>query len=303
MNNPSSAHWRGYLTVLAATMLLSLTGIVIKILLTDYRLEPLVLAFWRVLFVTLALGVILVLVRPSLLRIQSRHFLSLVIFGLVGVGIHQVVWITSVQLNGVAVATTLVYIQPALVAVIAWRLFGESFTREKFAALVLSLIGMVLVSRAYDVANVNLNAFGIAVGLGTGITWATYALMARYHARFYSAWTSLLYAFGFGSLFLLPLQFFVHDPFSLGASVAGWGVLLFLALAPTLGGFGLYTVGLGQLPASVVVIIGMLEPVLSIVLAYFLFGETMNTFQIFGAALILVSVLLLRPRGGVTGDV
>jgi drug/metabolite transporter (DMT)-like permease len=299
----SSSVTRSYLAVFFSTCLLSLTGILIKFLLNDYHLESLALAFWRVLIVALGLGLALVVFRPAFLRIRRRDLWLLALFGFVAVGLHQLVWITSVQWNGVAVATVLVYIQPAIVAVVASRWFGESLDRIKIVALVLSFGGMILVARAYDPAVLNLNAGGIAIGFGTGITWASYALFARYHSRRYSPWTAMFYAFTFGMLLLLPLQFLVRDLFALDGSLSGWGILLFLALGPTLGGFGLYTVGLSQLPASIVTIIGTLEPVLSIVLAYFLFGETMNAFQIVGAGLILTSVLLLRPSTGAAGDV
>jgi drug/metabolite transporter, DME family len=287
---------RGYLILLASTVFLSGTGILVRLLLDVFKLEPLVLAFWRVLFVSAAVGVALVLFKPALLRLRTRDLPFLALYGLIGVGLHQIVWITSVQTNGVGVATVLVYIQPAIVALVSWRFLHESLDRLKLIALILTLAGMVLVSRAYDLTNVNLNWLGILTGFGTGFTWATYALLGRYAARRYSVWTAIFYAFLCGAIFLLPLQFLASNVFSLGADASGWGVLLFLALGPTLGGFALYTVGLTRLPASVATLLGTLEPVLSIVLAYLIFGERLDITQIAGAGLILWSVVMLRPR-------
>lgn len=76
----------------------------------------------------------------------------------------------------------------------------------------------------------------------------------------------------------------------------GWGTLLFLALVPTLGGFGAYTVGLGHLPASVASILAAFEPVTTAIIAYFYLGETLDATQLIGAGLILASVMMLRPR-------
>lgn len=265
-------------------------------MLTDYRVEPLAIAFWRVFLVASASGLALLLFRRSLLTVQWRHLPLFALFGLVGVGLHQLVWITSVQINGAGVAQVLVYIQPSIVALISVRFLGGSLDRTKIIALILTLTGMVLVSRAYEVGNVNLNWLGALTGFGTGFTWATYALMGRYTTRHFSAWTSLFYAFFFGALFLIPVQFFVRDLFSLGDSTQGWGLMVFLALGPTLGGFALYTIGLSHLPASVATLIGTLEPVLSVILAYLIFSEVMNGPQILGAGLILWSVIMLRPR-------
>jgi drug/metabolite transporter (DMT)-like permease len=148
----------------------------------------------------------------------------------------------------------------------------------------------------YVPENLQLNGLGILVGLGTGVTWAVYAIIGQFISRRYSPWASLFYAFLFGALLLLPLQIYAGNVLALGTQWAGWAILFFLALGPTLVGFGLYTVGLSQIPASVVTLIATLEPVFSIVLAYFLFGEVLDVPQLIGAALILFAVILLRPK-------
>lgn len=287
---------RGYLLVLASTAFLSLTGILVKVLLADFHMEPLALAFLRVLFVASALGVIVFLFKRGSFKMHSRHLPYFILMGVLGVGLHQILWVTSVQLNGAGLATVLVYVQPTLVALVSVRFLGEALDRNKIIALVLTLLGIILVAHVYDLGNLNVNWLGILVGLGTGVTWASYALFGRYTSIRYPAWTSLFYAFLFGTVFLLPFQFFVKNTLALGTNWAGWGILLFLSLGPTLGGFGLYTIGLSQVPASVVTLIGTLEPVFTIIIAFFLFHEVLDGPQLVGAGLILLSVILLRPR-------
>ena len=291
---PASAV-RGYVLVLCSALVLSSTGVLIKVLLDDYALAPLSLAMLRVLVVALALGLGLAAFKPALLRIERRHWALFALYGVVGVGLHQIVWITSVQVNGVSVATVLVYIQPAIVALFSWRVLHERLDRARLVALVLTLSGTVLVARAYDVSTLSLNPLGLLAGVGTGFSWATYALLGRFMAQRYSAWTTLFYAFAFGALFLLPLSFALRVDVPVLAP-GGWAVLLFLALGPTLGGFALYTIGLSHLAASVTTLLGTLEPVFSIILAYLIFGEVLDLAQLAGAALILYSVAMLRPR-------
>ncbi len=287
---------RGYVLVLLSTMLMSTTGILIKLLLTNYNMEPLALAFLRVFFVSSALGIVLLVFRRAYFRVQSRHLIYFILMGILGVGMHQLFWVTSVQLNGAGIATVLVYVQPTIVALISIRFLGEQLDRNKVIALVLTLVGIILVSQAYNFAALDVNGLGILVGIGTGFTWAAYALLGRYTSIRYPAWTSLFYAFAFGALLLLPLQLLVKDTLSLGTNWTAWAVLLFLSLGPTLGGFGLYTVGLSQVPASVVTLIGTLEPFFTIITAFFLFNERLDLAQLIGAGLILLSVILLRPR-------
>ena len=314
---------RGYVMVLGSTLLLSTTGLLIRYLLDNYHIPTPALAFLRVAIVALAMGLALLVFRPSLLRVQRRHLPAFVLMGFAGVGLHQIAWITSVGLNGVGVATVLVYIQPAIVALVAVRAFAEPLNRTRLAALTLTMLGVVLVSRALE-GGLSLNPLGLAAGVATGFTWGTYALVGHFTGRYYSGWTSLFYAFLFGTLLLLPLQFvggaqqapsLLHgravdwwpsagELFALQLPAQGWAILLLLALGPTLCGFALYTLGLARMPAGVATLLGTLEPVFTIVWAYFLFAEQLNFAQVLGAGLILGSVVMLRPRdsGGGPGS-
>ncbi|MDE3089317.1 MAG: EamA family transporter [Chloroflexota bacterium] len=287
---------RGYIIVLAGTVIWALTGIVIKILLTRYGMETLTIAFWRVFIVTAFVFLALLIVDAKQLRLAPRDLGWFAAFGLIGVAVHQFVWITSVQHNGAAVATVIIYTSPALVAIFAWRFMREAMDRTKLTALALTLAGVVLVARAYDAAQIQLNPIGLAAGVGSAFTFATYSLIGRAVTRRYSAWTSLFYAFLFGTLFLLPVSLVVREFVPTHLPVDGWGTLFFLALVPTLGGFASYTIGLSHLPASVASILAAFEPVTTAIVAYLIFGEVLDALQLIGAAMILLGVVTLRPK-------
>lgn len=287
---------RGYITVLSGTVIWALTGIVIKVLLTTYQMNPLAIAFWRVFFVTAFLFLVLAAVSPRSLRISSRDLPLFLLYGLIGVAVHQIVWIGSVQYNGAAVATVLIYISPAFVAIFAWRFLHEKIGRNKLVALVLTIAGCVLVARAYDLSQIQLNLLGLGAGVGSGLTFATYSLIGRVVTRRYSPWTSIFYAFLFGALFLLPVALLGTEFVPSQIAFDGWLVLIFLALGPTLGGFGAYTIGLSHLPASVASILAAFEPVTTAIVAYFVFGEMLDPLQLLGAGLILWGVVMLRPK-------
>lgn len=288
---------RGYAIVLLGTVIWALTGIVIKILLTRYGMDTLSIAFWRVLIVTASLFIALLIVDPNYLRISRRDLGAFFLYGIVGIGVHQIVWISSVQYNGAAVATVVVYTSPAIVAIVAARFLRERMTRTKILALLMTIGGCVLVARAFDLQQVQLNGIGVAVGIGSAFTFATYSLMGRVVTRNYSPWTCLFYAFLFGFVFLIPVKL-LSGPVLISLPLDGWATLAFLALIPTLGGFAAYTIGLSLLPASVASILAAFEPVTTAILAYFVLGETLDIIQLAGAAAILTSVILLRPKNG-----
>ena len=84
----------------------------------------------------------------------------------------------------------------------------------------------------------------------------------------------------------------------LGNSWLGWGILILLAVGPTLAGFGLYNVALTYLASSVVNLIATLEPAFTAVIAYIFLGERLSLIQIIGSLLIVGGVVFLRIYEG-----
>ena len=65
-----------------------------------------------------------------------------------------------------------------------------------------------------------------------------------------------------------------------------------------MGGYGLYTVALTHLPASVINLVATIEPVFTAAIAYVVLHERLNSVQIIGSLLILSGVVLLRIYDG-----
>ena len=294
---------RGYLICIVATVLWSSTAIFIAYLTKTYQLPPLVLAFWRDLFLAITLGLVFAVFTPKWLRVDFRDLKFLFLYGFM-LSLFNSLWTISVALNGAAVSTVLVYYSPAITAVLGWRLFGERLGGVKIAAIVLSILGCVLVSGAYNPATWQLNALGIITGLLSGFGFAGYSLMGKASSkRGINPWTVMVYTFGVAAIFILGYNFFYAwlppgiasmNLFWLGNQWVGWLVLLILAVGPTVGGYGLYTVSLTYLPASVANLIATLEPAMTAVLAFLFLGEMLTIPQLVGSGLIIGGVVLLR---------
>jgi len=292
-----------------SAVILSTTAIFIRYLTQTYQLPALVLAFWRDLFVTLTLLLILRMIRPGLLRIRRKDLRYLIIYGLV-LAIFNALWTLSVALNGAAISTVLAYCSAGFTALLGWWFLKERLDWAKILAVILSLSGCILVSNALDLAAWTANFVGILTGILSGLLYAIYSLMGRSASqRELNPWTTLLYTFGFAALFLLSFNLLpggfvpgkaVHaiDLLWLGNSLAGWGILILLAAGPTLAGFGTYNISLSYLPSSVANLIVSMEPAITAVMAYFLFGELLTGIQILGSLMILTGVVFLRIYEG-----
>ena len=286
----SRSEWAGPLAVLLASACWGTSGIFVKFITADTAISALALAFWRDLTTFTVLLVGIALLRPAWLRIQRRDLRWMALLGL-SLGTFHVFWNLAVMVNGAAVATVQQAAMPAIVAVAAWFLWREALTWTKIAAIVLTFVGTALVSGVDVLGQTQLTLAGIVIGIGTPASYAAWTLFGKKVRADYSPFTTLLYAFGFGALTLLPLQFFTPQPWPIAPSALLWFACLIVGA--TITAFAAYTFALGRLPASVVGILAMSEIAFVAVYAYVLLGERLTPSQILGAVLVVGGVLLL----------
>ncbi len=295
---------QGYTAALISAVFLSTTSIFIRYLVTNFDMPPLILAFWRNVFVVATLVPVMLVASPRLLRVERAHLPFLALFGLMLAGFNGL-WAISVANNGAAVATVMVYCSVAYTAILGWKFLGESMGWLKISAIALCLGGCALISGALQAATWQVNLLGVVAGLLTGLCYTAYSLMGRVTSRRgISPWTTLLYIFAFAGSFLFLINMtggsvpgsaerFV-DLFWLGDSVRGWTVMILLGAIPTVGGYGFYNVSLTLLDASIANIIVSLEPLFTAVFAFLILGEVLSPVQILGSALLLSGVAAIK---------
>jgi len=299
----SSTFSRGYIIALTATLLWSTTGPLISYLSKTYALPSLVLAFWRDLFVSFGMLVGLLIFSRTRFQLDRSHWKFMVFYGFT-LAVFNSMWTFSVQYNGAAVATVLAFSSPAMTAILSKLIFKERFNRVKILSIVLSLLGTILVSGAHNFDVWRLNPLGIIFGLLTGLFFAFYNLEGKHASdKSIDSWTALLYSFAIAAFFLFFFNLgsdamfgkpLLSEMLWLGNSTIAWGILFFLGVVPTLGGFGFYTLSLRHLAPTVANLIATLEPALTAIWAYLFLSEQLNTIQWVGSFLVFTGVILLR---------
>jgi drug/metabolite transporter (DMT)-like permease len=298
---------RGYTIALISAVILSTTAIFIRHLTQAYQMPALILAFWRDLILCLTLFALMAGFRRDNLQVEPRHLSYLCRYGLVLAGFNAL-WTISVALNGAAIATVLVYTSAGFTAILGRWFLDESLGWVKAGAVITCFIGCILVSGALNLVDWITNPVGILAGILSGLGYALYTLLGRSASqRGLNTWTTLLYTFGFATLFLLILNVLpgfnwagkahtLAELFWLQGSTAGWMILFLLAAGPTLAGFGFYNLSLKYLPSSIANLILTTELVFTTLIAYILLGERLGDIQIGGSILILVAVIFIRYK-------
>lgn len=295
-----SARARSLLLVLLATIFWSTSGALVATVLRRSQLTAVSLAFWRDLATFLVLAGALALLRPALLRVRPADLPWLAAMGALGIGFFHIAWNSSVLLSGASVTTVFQGNAPLLVALLAYLFWREPLTGRKWAAIALGVAGALLIAGLPGLTgpggsgNVHITPRGLLLGLAVAAGYSALTLLGKKLVGVYDAWTVTTYMFGFAALALLPLQLGQPAP---GPITAGF-LLPFAALVliTTVGGFGLYTLGLRGLTASTTAIVGVAEIPFAAVLAYLLLGERLTAVQLLGALLVAAGVVIISRR-------
>ena len=291
----------GVVLALLATFLWSTTGIFIEVLGRDYTLKPVTLSFWRSFLLTGLLALIVARRQGRAgFRVSWGELRYLLFNSLIGIGLFGVFWSGSVQTNGTAVATTLLYTSPIFVALGGWLVLHEGIGWGRVAAIVISVVGCALVAGAYDVPRLLGNPTGVLLGLGSGFTFGCYTLGSKLWSGYSQRdpFSTLFYLFGFSLILLLPWGLLETGPTLLtpGLDWVGWLLVIVAAYGPTLGGYSLYNLSLRYLPVAVASLITTLEQPAASLLALWLLGHGLDAVQWLGGFMVVGSVVALQSR-------
>jgi drug/metabolite transporter (DMT)-like permease len=288
---------RGAGLALLATILWCTSGLFVDPLVTGYHMPPVQLSFWRALLMAVALGPFLAWRQPASLLLARREVPYYLVYGLVGVGLFNVAWSISVQINKASVATALVYSAPAFVALGAWAVFGERVSPAQGGAIALDALGCALVAGLANPAALISNPAGLGWGLASGAIFSVYTLFGRRAGLRGRGSLSILFhtftiaALGLGAWGLATQGGALLQP---ALDAHGWLLLFGLTYGPTLGGYACFTACLRVMPAAVASLFTTLEPPLTAILALVLLGRVMTAVQWAGLGLIVGAVLVMQ---------
>jgi drug/metabolite transporter (DMT)-like permease len=188
----------------------------------------------------------------------------------------------------------LLYTFPAMVTAAAVALGRERLESRRLVALGLALGGGVLVVAGAGTGA--LDGPGAALGLGAAVCYSAYILVSdgivgRVPARVLTALvcTGAAFTLTVGSASLGQLR--PGD-----VTLAGFGWLTCLAVVSTVGAISLFFAGLKRAGPSTAAILATVEPLVTVLLAFLVFGERLGGIQLLGGALVLAAVLVLQWR-------
>ncbi|HUG42121.1 MAG TPA: DMT family transporter [Longimicrobiales bacterium] len=296
----------GYLFALTAGVLWGTTGPLSTALYAE-GVEVTGVGFWRVLLATLAF-LLYGAIRRDLFRIDLRGLLLVGGIGGVIVAIFEVAYQFAIAGIGVAGAATLLYLAPALVAVLALPLLGEPITPLRVAVALVVLVGVALTVTGQASGGGALPAVlstawvvGVFAGALSALAYAGSTLLARWAVPRYGAVRVLFMELLGGTIILaavLPLSGHAPGP---PASLAGWTLVVGLGLGSVFAANLFFFAGVRRIEAAPTAIAASIEPVVGALLALALFRQGLTPAGWLGLAIVVGAVAAGYAETGETG--
>ena len=249
----------------------------------------LALAAWRTSVVALALApVALTRSRRELISMPRRD-VALVVAAGVLLGLHFMGWIVSVQLTSIASAAVLVTTSPVFIAVLGAVFLAERPSRRTAVAIGIAVTGAALIGLGEPGEGAYPNpALGNALALGAAALVSVYLLIGR-AVRQRLGFVAYFWALNVAAAATcLAGCWLAGVPLALPWPAAGLAVAM--GLGPGLLGHGSFVGALRYLPAALLGLLALAEPVLSSLVALAWFGEVPPPVAVLGMAVVLAAI-------------
>ncbi|WP_441991446.1 DMT family transporter [Paenibacillus sp. 2RAB27] len=203
-------------------------------------------------------------------------------------GLHFLFWMESLVYTAVASSMVILALQPLFVMIGSYFLFKEHVNLLTVFCLIVALMGSIVI--AWGDIGISKNAL-IGDGLSLIGTFfaSAYLLAGQKVSRKIDTNVYSIFVFFIGGTVMLVYN--LINNFSLiDYDTSDWTYFLLLAIIPTIFGQYIFNFLLKSIGATTVSVGIIGEPVLAIILAYVLLGETISSFQFLGGMMTLLGM-------------
>ncbi|MET0929776.1 MAG: EamA family transporter [Aeromicrobium sp.] len=292
----------GYALVVLAAILFGLNGGVSRVAMGS-GLSPEAFTTLRVTGATLVfVAYAACFRRAALRRPKGTAFLLVVALGLVGVAGLQLTYNVAIDRLPLGIALLIEYLAPVLVVLWVRFVRKEPVRPQMWVAVVLAVGGLAIVSRVWN--GLAFDGLGVVMALLAAVCFATYFLLGEHNIGADDPLRVILWAFVVATVVMNLVQPIWATPdlpsttSGLGrfddVSVNPWIVLGFIVVLGTVVPFFLEMLALRHLPATIVTVVAMLEPVLAVLLGWGWFHESLTPVQAVGALAVIAGIGLAQ---------
>ena len=286
MNNESKR--TGLLLAALAAIFFGLSSITAKMASIGAGGNGISIAFYRNLSVLPVLAAILK-IKGYGFAVTKKQLVSLLFIGMTCGGLTAMLLYLSYDYISVGLTLCLHFLYPALVALFYAVFFKQKLTKIQSASLLLACLGIwVMVFGGLEA-----NPLGLTLALLSSVAYSAYLIISdRSGVRELTGFKISFYNTLFGSIFLFIFGNIFGFSFA-ECRPAGWIWLFLTGLMVVCIGNVMTPEAVKRIGPTVTGILGILEPITSLVCSILLLGEPLTKRSLLGGILVLASAFLI----------
>ncbi|MDF5729752.1 MAG: DMT family transporter [Rhizonema sp. PD38] len=220
----------------------------------------------------------------------------LLIVSAIVTSISQITWAWSLTQTNVANANLLHNLTPIFATLGGWLLLKHNFDRRFLIGMVLTVVGALTIGiQDLQIATVHLMGDALAL-LSAAFYASNFLVMEKLRDKF--SVTSILLWSCFIRIFLtFPVAFFTEEQL-FPSSFEGWLTVFCLALFCQVIGTGILAYTLKQFSSGFISLFLLLEPIITTILAWIIFAEHLNLFNLLGFVIVLFGIYIAKSGQG-----
>jgi drug/metabolite transporter (DMT)-like permease len=255
-------------------------------------MDPITVLAFRFLIASMCMAPILWRRRSKIPK--GRQLGILILLGAVGFVGEALSFFYALKYAAAGIVALLLFLYPAMVAVLSAILFKEPFGLGKMTALGMALCGVALTVGPSGSSK----PVGIMLGVTSAVVYACFVLGSGYMSRFTDARVSTAIIIMSTAVVLCALMLLRGPQFPTHSS--GWIAAVAMGTISTVGAILTFFLGLEKIGAVRASTVATIEPIITTVAASTFLGEQVHSIQLLGGAFILGGVIVLI-RFGKTG--
>lgn len=251
------------------------------------------LLLWRFLVSLLMLLPCLFIIIKDPTGINLKNFTSLFLISAIFYGGGTACYFEASRTIGTGLAMVIFFTYPIFVAILSIASKKSPTNMPTIIALVLIVIGSILIAFG-DGVNVEMDLLGLTFALASGLGYGLYIFGSKESSKSIPPLLSAFIVCAGNTAAFSLYSFFVQGYFLFPSSQEVWVNIFLFALVGTVLPIFLLLRGMKSLSANKASIIGVLEPVAVLAVGAFILKEEVTWLQFLGAAIILLSAIVVQ---------
>jgi drug/metabolite transporter (DMT)-like permease len=297
LESMSRKHIIAYVEVIFAVIVWGASFIATKLSLRD--LTPVTVVWMRFTIGVAILGVA-AKIRHQVALPRKQDWLYFTLLGFLGITFHQ--WLQSTGLLTVQASTTawVVATTPIFIAILSWIFLHEKLVWLQVAGIILGAVGVLVVVSNGNIRGLFTGQFGTpgdVLILISAVNWAVFSILSSRGLKSYQPTQMMFYVMVIGWLFtsiLFITEGGIGDIRHL--TLTSFSGICFLGIFCSGLAYIAWYDGLQALTATQIGVFLNIEPLVAVIIAWPVLGESILVITLVGGAIILLGVRLVQKQ-------